>query len=77
MATSGDLVCGLASPIPPQPFVGELGDPAADAAAALVAPLMGAAGHAPMRVPRVAIDGTLLSTLAMRAAPLGGNAAAL
>jgi len=75
-ATSGDLVCGLASPVPPQPFVGELGDPAAEAANAIVDRLMRAAGHAPPVSPMVRIDGTLLATLAMRAAPLGGNAAA-
>jgi len=76
VAISGELVCGLASPMPPQPFVGELGDPAADAARALTDPLLAAAGHARARVPRVSIDGRRIATTAMRAAPLGGDPSA-
>lgn len=76
VATSGELVCGLASPMPPQPFVGELGDPEADAAQAITDPLLGAAGHARARVPRVSIGGRRLATTAMRAAPLGGDPSA-
>jgi YD repeat-containing protein len=72
-ATSGDLVCGLASPAPPQPFVGELGDPAAEAASAIVDPLTRAAGLGLSRPPIVRVDGNLLATLAMRAAPIGGD----
>ena len=62
VATFGDLVVGLASPMPPQPFVGELGDPAKQAAASVNQPVVASAGHPPAQPARVSIDNALLAT---------------
>lgn len=69
-ALEGDLVYGLASPAPPTPFVGELGDPVGDAARALTGPVLAAAGvELPVDV-RMLIDGRPVATLDTPASPL-------
>lgn len=62
-ASFGDLVCGLASTTPPQPFVGELGAATDTAAQGVVGGLLRAAG-APLRSrPKVTIGGRTLGTI--------------
>lgn len=74
VATRDGLVVGIASPMPPVPYVGMLGDPAQDAAAAMVMPLLRAGGHVPPHPTRVRIDGRPLATLAMQALSATGPA---
>jgi YD repeat-containing protein len=75
VATRGGLVAGLGETNPPTAFVAELGDPAKSAADGITAPLLGAAGHAPARVPKVRIGGRELATQGTRATALAGPAA--
>ncbi len=71
VATRGGMVVGLGETNPPTAFVAELGDPARDAARSVTEPLMGAAGHAPPRVPRVRVGGRELATQSMKATGIG------
>lgn len=61
-ASFGDLVCGLASPSPPMPYVGELGAATDAAAHSVVGDLLRAAGAPTRLVPEVKINGRTVGT---------------
>jgi YD repeat-containing protein len=71
LAVEGDIVFGLASASPPQPFVGQLGDPAAAGASSIVDGLRSSGGAKAARAARLTINGTPIATMKHRAIDMG------
>ena len=71
LAVEGDIVFGLASAAPPQPFVGQIGDPASEGASSIVDGLRGSAGAKAKRPARFTINGQPVATMKHRAIDVG------
>ncbi len=71
LAVEGDIVFGLASAAPPQPFVGRIGDPASEGASSIVDGLRSSAGAKRRRPARFTINGQPVATMKHRAIEMG------
>jgi YD repeat-containing protein len=76
LAVEGDIVFGLASAAPPQPFVGRVGDPAADGASSITDGLRSSSGAETQRPARLTINGQPVATMKHRAIDSGPTHAA-
>ena len=71
LAVEGDVVFGLASAAPPQPFVGEIGDPAAAAARGVTGRIKRSAGSDPSDGVKFTVNGRPVATTRSVANDLG------